>query len=654
VKANVTAKGYVNVVLALNMKRFVAEKDKLRFDRLRGTKDFGDVLCNIWPKSILSSGRFETVTEEKQHRDINDEMSTEEIGFATGIFRAPMLEEFTSPNYVLIKEGHKFPEHLVGNFQFKNLFISAWNDWNIFIRPTYTGLFIIRLTRQYEKPVPLMDITHDVIKLQESLDVQSARRRLAEIETLYAGQPELIQKNRSSVLKFLEWLGTDEKSPTRMLYAPVQWKLAMEVAKILIESVGFKLPAKDNLIELNSLDLKNSNPLHDSYIIYHLDELWANRRFIPKNQVDPDSDDLETTVPVRLEPGNMQSVRPENIRHSLDLQQQLASLIEGALLKKDKKDADHHSETVAENDPDIEYKTKYSPRFEPDLARGIFKTDIATWQDELCVITPRATLLIPSYRSRHHELLIATLPGSTSHFDYVRYWGAVERMIEFVIEIQVLARLVERQSFYLLEKLSEITYRVRDLLFSGDIQLPDELPSLVAEAALVRRLNAFCRGLSNPRFWGRAEYATSKSEKLMEQLGLNQLLEQIEKNIDSINSVVDHVDEWYIADLAEQSNDMATLLSLGLAAVSFILTLLALPSFWVDLSAIHNLPTWFLVFIKSVGTTLAFILMAAGVWMIIVSIKHWKQIKGVMNKSLIRLRAAHERRSKYIKTDKLS
>ena len=42
-------------------------------------------------------------------------------------------------------------------------------------------------------------------------------------------------------------------------------------------------------------------------------------------------------------------------------------------------------------------------------------------------------------------------------------------------------------------------------------------------------------------------------------------------------------DELYIADLAEKGNDKATILSLGLTAVSFILVLLVLPSFWADL-----------------------------------------------------------------------
>lgn len=642
-KATVTAKGYTNVVLVLNMKRFIAEKDRERFERLRGTKEFADILRDIWPSQALTGGRFETIAQDKLHRDIADEMSTEEIGFATGIFRSPMLEDFTFPSYALSKEGYEFPDYLVGNYQFKNLFLTAWKGWRIFIRPSFTGLFIIRLTRSYEKATPLMDITHDVIKLQESLDVQSARRRLAELPGMYVDQPDELEKNRNSVLKFLEWLGADESSPTRLLYAPVQWKLAMEICKIFVGAVGFTIPTKKEPIELIHPEPKLSNPLHDSYVIYHLDEVWANRRFVPKERNIPlDAEEAETNAPSKLDPDDMQPVRPQNIRNSLDLQQQFASLIEGALLKKAKEnEASNEEGRVAETAED--HRSKYTPRFEPDLARKIIETDVATWQDEICLLTPRATLLIPSYRSRHHELLIATLPGSTSRFNYVRYWGAIERMIEFIIEIHVLARLLERRSFTLLEEMADTMNEVRGWLFSGDIRLHERLPNLITDAAHLRRLTAFCQGLSDPHFWSRAEYATGKAGLLMEQLGLPRMLDQIERNIISINSVVDHVDEWYMADLAEQSNDMATLLSLGLAAASFILTLLILPSFWADLSQIEFLPLNLKVWVNYTGSFFAILLIATGGAFSILALRYVPQIAKIMKRSLVRLRKTFER-----------
>lgn len=637
-KAKVTAKGYTNVVLVLNMKRFVAEEDRQRFELLRGTREFADILRDVWPSRALASGRFETSAQEKLHRDINDEMSTEEVGFATGIFRSPMLEDFTFPTYALIKDKYEFPGHLMGNYQFKNLFLTAWKGWRIFIRPSFTGLFVIRLTRPYEKATPLMDITHDVIKLQDSLDVQSARKRLADLPGMYPNQPDEFEKNRNSVLKFLEWLGADESTPTRLLYSPVQWKLAMEVCKIFVEAVGFIIPTRKEPIQLVHPEPKLSNPLHDSYVIYHLDEIWADRQFPPAgdlsiNPVDTDSAVTRNTNDVR-------PVRPQHIRRSLDLQQQFASLIEGALLKKTRDITSAQGDDRDETDED--HKSKYAPRFEPDLARKIIETDVATWEDEFCLLTPRATLLIPSYRLREHELLIATLPGSTSRFKYARYWGAIERMIEFIIEIHVLARLLERETFKLLEELAEIMHEIRHWLFLGGIRLHERLPRLITRAAHLRRLTAFCQGLSDPHFWSRAEYATGKASMLMEQLGLPRMLDQIERNIISINSVVDHVDEWYMADLAEQSNYMATLLSLGLAAASFVLTLLILPSFWADLDQVAFLPDNIKNWMNYGGSVLAVALIIVGGAFSILSLRYVHQIKKIMGRSLTRLKKTFE------------
>src|SRR5690606_28805298 len=104
----------------------------------------------------------------------------------------------------------------------------------------------------------------------------------------------------------------------------------------------------------------------------------------------------------------------------------------------------------------------------------------------------------------------------------------------------------------------------------------------------LRRMAALAQSISHPPFWSRAEYAVHKAERLFSLLDVPRILEHVERNIESINSVADHVDELYIADLSEKSNDKATVLSLGLAAVSFIVTLLALPSFWFDLAELNR------------------------------------------------------------------
>jgi hypothetical protein len=180
------------------------------------------------------------------------------------------------------------------------------------------------------------------------------------------------------------------------------------------------------------------------------------------------------------------------------------------------------------------------------------------------------------------------VPSATLKVQYGRYWQAIERMIEFVLEVGVLAQLLESDSYRLLAQIADTIERIRAEMFKGDIVIEGELKEQMARAAHLRRVAALAQSISHAQFWGRAEYAVVKAERLFELLDVPRIINHIERNIESINSVADHVDELYIADLSEKSNDKATILSLGLTAVSFILVLLVLPSFWADLIQVRQ------------------------------------------------------------------
>lgn len=638
-KAIVKAKGYTNIILVLNMKRFIAKEDQDRFEAIRGTRQFASALRNGISQKVFENNIFVTPDDEKHHRKIFDEMTTEEIGYATGIFRNNMLEDYTFPTYFIDKDAVKFPEELTSNYQFKNLFMRAWNQWRIFIRPSYTGLFVIRLTREHPKATEFKQIAYDVVKLQESLDVQSARNRLVTIRERYADDPEKLLQQETSVKHFLNWLGTDETSHTRLLYAPVQWKVAMEVSKLFVDAIGSQI-ALENQEPINLVQPAPnlSNPLHDSYIIYHFDEVVANREFVSKpSQVSPPLPiEKKETSPVRKKTVDLRPIRPHHVHSSRDLQQQFISLAEGSLLRR--KDGDLLSVDKDDATDNLENLKKYFPRLESQIAQSLVDDDCATWQDELAILTPRTAIFMPSAKSRHDELLIATLPSATSRFKYIRYWGAIERMVEFILEVRVLSQLVERSTFNLLEDLANTMEETRQLLFDGDILLPVVLSEQVSKAAQMRRLAALCQGLSDPNLWGRAEYAIKKAKILLNQLGTPTLLNHINRNISSINSVVDHVDELYIADLAEKNNDKTTLLSLVLAAASLILTILILPSFWADTHAVYDtyksiegVPV-FSVIVAIAGTFFAILLMLIAAWLIIIAWRGRKDILKILKK----------------------
>ena len=283
-KSKISAKGYTNVILVLNMKRFIAAKDQKRFESIRGTPEFAEVLRNGWWNAKSAKTPFTRNIHETKPDQTVSSMSTEQVGFATGVFRALFLEEHVVPTYLLKKEMIKFPKDLMDNFQFRNLFLHSWKAWKIYIRPTMTGFFVVRLTREYTSPRELIKIAEDVLKLHESLDVQSARVWLAKKKQEFKNQPSDLKKVQGSVKAFLKWLGSKESDKGELLYNPVQWKIAMEVASLFVKATG-EIPIPDSEpLHLFEPEPQLSIPLHDSYVIYHIDDIFADESIVIKEE----------------------------------------------------------------------------------------------------------------------------------------------------------------------------------------------------------------------------------------------------------------------------------------------------------------------------------------------------------------------------------
>ena len=240
----ISAKGYSSLVMVLNMKRFIHKDSQRYFETIRGTQEFARVLRNDWQvagnrqKVFLPPNAYSPPFDSPESTP--DIMSPEQVGFATGIFRSIMLEHHTFPTFMLDKEQVTFPESLCDNFQFKTLFLRAWERWDVLIRPSHTGFFII-LTHVYRQQArPLYQLAQDVLNLQESLDVPSAQKWLLRNRTRGENQPAMPAEREQSATAFLKWVGADENGTGELHYLPVQWKLAMEVASLFIPTLGAK------------------------------------------------------------------------------------------------------------------------------------------------------------------------------------------------------------------------------------------------------------------------------------------------------------------------------------------------------------------------------------------------------------------------------
>lgn len=594
-KANVSVKGYTSVIMVLNMKRFVRGESQNEFETVRCTQEFADFLRENWRRAAENQDLFLPRLEYKKVQGSGeilpeDVMTPEQLGYATGIFRRFVLEKFSYPTYKLDKTKVHFPEELRDNFQFKTLFQRVWDDWDVYLRPSHTGFFIIRLTRLYrQRPREITRLAQDVLNLQESLDVASAKNWLLHNRERFANQPDLLAKKERSIQALLEWVGaTDQKGP--LLYFPVNWKLAMEVGGLFVREIAQKIviPGR-NTINLDVPAPDISLPLHDSYVIYHIENMFADPAIVKRAEASQSKN-------ARVEVG------PTDIHHSVHIRKALVNLAEGSML-------------TCENGADCQFPT---PRW--SITDSLMENNQASWNDEFCHLTSRTAIMFPSGDWKDHELAVSTFPGSTLQVKYPRYWGALERLLEFVVEIGVLSLLIEGVTYDLLEEIVHTVQVTRDQMFEGDIQLGDGMPDLVSRAAQLRRQASLAQSLSHAQLWSRAEYAILKADYLFEQLGVPQTLQHIRSNISSINSVVDHIDELYLADLSEQNNDKATIMSLGLAAASLILTVLSLPSFFVDLRGL-GLIEWVHWFLGVIGALLAFFLMGSAVYLLWVTIR---------------------------------
>jgi hypothetical protein len=628
-KANISARGYTSVILIINMKRFVAQDERKEFETLRGNREFANVLRTTWPQAIQKQGVFMTVEEYQRQRieregkqlEPGDTMSTDQIGFATGIFRSLMLEEYTFPAYAVDKACIEFSPDLETNFQFKNLFKKVWDRWEIYIRPTFSGFFVIRLTHRYkDKARSLLSIAQDVLRLQDSIDVLSAQKWLEHSRDRYFNDPDTLSVKERSVKALLDWVGSGENDTGGLLYYPIQWKIAMEVASRFVQLIGSEISIPDsNPIHLVTPDPSLTIPLHDSYVIHHFDNLLAETSLL-KAQNEKTKNKSQIAV-------NLNDIRQSHV-----LKRALVNLVEGSLLRSQTSAAQKVTDVL---DTQTIEQTSYFPNPKWSIVDSLFEQNQASWNDEFCMLGPRTALIMPSQEWKNSQISVSTVPSSTLYVKYARYWGAIERMIEFLVEIRVLSQLIESEAYDLLGEIAQTVHETRSMLFSGDIKLDQRLPDLVTRAAYLRRLAALSQNLSHPQLWSRAEYAIKKATYLLDQLGVPVIQEHIQSSISSISSVVDHVDELYLADLSEKENDNSTILSLGLAAASLTLTLLMLPSFWADIwTSLGEVTTVWHWALFGIGTGLSVLLIGGALYMIRIAVVQREKVRKLFNKFL--------------------
>jgi hypothetical protein len=455
-------------------------------------------------------------------------------------------------------------------------------------------MFVISLRRKYERTTPLLRIASDVVSLQTAFDIPGANQRLSDLSARSTNGSTSVQEKKKSIEAFLSWLDIDQESKWQPQYAPVQWKLAMEVCRQLVLDAGMQIGAGPNPIRLRVPDRTTTPPLHESFIIYHVDELIAIEPIVHKARAVEKDDYMTSELSLALgqsydEKSLLQKgqpkihVTPQDILNSDELKQQIVALLEGAVLRRlntSKQKAGQPSAPVAKS---AGQPKGYFPEHRPHHVQETFSANMATWQDELCILTSRAALIMPGNYSRHDELLLSNFSSSTGKVMYVWYWEAMEHMFEFVVEVRVLTQLIERASSELLGEFEQELTNVRRGMSRRNIRVNyGVLTDKVERVANLSRLLGLGRSLTAPSVWGRAEFAVEKARLLLARQDVPVLMHHAEKNVISLNELVNHMDELYLADLSESNNRLSFYLSMLLAGLSLSVVIFAIISFWAD------------------------------------------------------------------------
>lgn len=611
----VSARGYTRVVMVMNLSRFVQEIDKGTFHALRGAPELRQAMRRQWYPALNRSEWFTPVDIGGAQGKGAGEMSVDDVGFATGVFRQYLLETATAPTYRFNKKAYSFPSSLRHNFQFKHIFWPIWKHWDIFVRPSSFGLLVIRLERHYPKATPLELIAADVIRLQSPFDISSALRWLERLQKMLADNRVRLEEKERSVQELLQWLTGGQKETGELEYSPAQWQLAMEVSRAFVQTIGYTIQVNGQPVHFHDPPPSLSHPLHDSYVIYHIDTLLASPHILPsyqKKDKQIPSPGARYVVPAHI----------EDISTSEVIRQKLLNLLEGALLR------DPAGEEKGTGTPPG--SGRFFPRLRTSLLEEFGRRNLASWHDEICIMNSHAALILPSAEARRCDLFLSTMPASatsSSRVPYLRYWEAIERLIEFVAEVRVLAQLIEHASSRLLQHGVTVLHKKRrGLVLRKTAALLREFDQIIAQTANLSRLLAIAQTLNNPAAWSRAEFAINKASHLLTSCSVPQSLQHAAENISNLNALVEHLDELFLADTSTQREQLNFRSSLAITALSLVLTVLILPSFWADLRQldISQHPGAFLAgylsLINEIGSWMAVILVLLSATLFIVSV----------------------------------
>ncbi len=512
------ARGAAYVILALDLATFVTPSSRETLLHLRGTREFHDYLEQL----DLNDPRF---IRDSDYRDV------EQRGYELGVFNRILAEHNFAPTYRLNKQAVQFPPHLLNNVQFKDKFLKVWNRWDFWFRLSSSGGISLVLKLDIPRSRELVYLSRDVMGLQGHFDMDSARRKLAELQASPPNRED--QQRILSIQQFMKWSRHHSMTDIEREYPPVVWQMAVEVVHQFIDACDGHLhstagPFPFNIRLTEKPDHSNgAGSLREQYTIFHFEEIdhyrWDEKRrhiLLPHEVV---------TAP---------------------FSHPICGLLEGIMLQGK--------------------RAYFYPTHDARFVENLVHQDASGWEHEICILTDRSAVIYAYIPKQSHRVVFPS-----RHVPYVDYWKSILRGIEFGVETRLLVQLVEQMtSSYLAEALPLLRTQHR----LGRIHLR-RFDTLAANAA---RIIAHLRTITAPHLIAQASYAVSKFDLFMQETGVLDILAHAEKNLADLSSLLERSHDLWLQDESQGVNEFGSALSVIFAGLALCLGILALPSYIAD------------------------------------------------------------------------
>jgi hypothetical protein len=213
------------------------------------------------------------------------------------------------------------------------------------------------------------------------------------------------------------------------------------------------------------------------------------------------------------------------------------------------------------------------PTYKPDIIARVFGDDTASWQDEICLLTPETTFIWHP-TTPDVELVVGGGKRSARQGLYQDYWKSIARGIEHIVALKNELQLIERETTRLLERVPDITRRATDgVLNRSDRQ---EISGLATGIATLFRALPQQRDLLVPSSVFRWSAAYRKFHRLMQLLGIYEIERHIQTNVEELNAFLAHFNSIQIQYDAQRSNSRFAWLTL-------VFSLMIIPSCMADI-----------------------------------------------------------------------